>query len=148
MTTTPGTRFAVAYAALTASHDVADYWIQHPEDAVHKGESGQAGHLHCARHVATYTATQAAALYAANRAFGLGITGAKGLAALALSAATHYYADRSGGQWRTPRPRSLAALAHRCGKAGWIEADPTAGPHLDQAWHKGMIALAAAVAAR
>ncbi|MYX67404.1 MULTISPECIES: hypothetical protein [unclassified Streptomyces] len=114
-------------------------------DAVAKGRPGREGAIACARHVATYTATQALALYAANRVLGLGLSPRRALAALAISAVTHYVADRQGGHWQDEHPCGIVKLAARTGHAGWLQRDPGAGYPLDQSWHKGWIAIAAAV---
>jgi len=146
--TSRAARFAAAYAVLTASHEVGDYWSQQDRDAVAKGRHGAEGRAACARHVASYTATQAVALAAADRGLGLGLGWRRIGAALAVSAVTHYVADRSGGRWREDGPSTrLVRFARRTGHAGWLERDPGAGPLLDQAWHRGWIAVAAAVAA-
>lgn len=146
--TNSAARFAAVYAALTASHEVADYWVQVDADAVAKGRHGHEGRTACARHVASYTATQALALVAADRGLGLRLGWRRTAAALAMSAVTHYIADRSGGRWREEGPSTrLVRFARRTGHAGWLERDPGAGPLLDQAWHRGWIAVAAAVAA-
>ncbi|WP_030236922.1 hypothetical protein [Streptomyces sp. NRRL S-350] len=148
-TTTAATRAAAAYAALTAAHEIGDYLVQRDEDAAAKGHRGPAGAAACARHVASYTATQALALWAANRYLGLGISPARAAAGLAVSALTHYAADRCAGHWAETGPDAplLVRAAHRAGKGGWLTRDHRAGALLDQAWHKGWIALAAAVAA-
>ncbi|RSS38913.1 hypothetical protein EF906_20055 [Streptomyces sp. WAC08241] len=147
MTTAPE-RFAASYAVLTAAHEVGDYWAQQDRDAVAKGRPGREGRLACARHVASYTAVQALALVAANRGLGLRLDWRRAAAGLAVSAVTHYLADRSAGHWQETEPSTrLVRLAHRKGSAGWLQRDPGAGPLLDQAWHKGWIAVAAAVAA-
>lgn len=99
----------------------------------------------CALHVATYTATQAAALLAADRLLGLGLSWRRATAGLAISAATHYLADRQGGHWRDEDPRGVVKLAASTGHAGWLQRDPGAGYLMDQSWHKGWIAVAAAV---
>lgn len=142
-------RFAAAYAALTAAHEVGDYIVQRNEDAIHKGKPGSAGRAACTRHVASYTLTQAAALAAANQALGLRLTWSRAAAGLALSAVTHYAADRCNGHWTntTDQAPALVRAAHHIGKTGWLTNDHRAGALLDQAWHKGWIALAAAVAA-
>jgi hypothetical protein len=57
-------RFAALYAVL--AHEDGDYWVQQDTDAVTKGKPGRKGAA-AARHVAT----QALAVAAANRAFGL-----------------------------------------------------------------------------
>ncbi|MET8545531.1 hypothetical protein ABZW03_33585, partial [Kitasatospora sp. NPDC004799] len=67
-------------------------------------------------------------------------------AALTLSAATHYVADRQGGHWRDPEPHGVVRLAHAAGKDGWLRNDPQSGYLLDQAWHHAFEACAALVA--
>lgn len=140
-------QFAAAYAALTASHEVADHWVQLDSQAAAKGDRNRAGAVACAKHVATYTATQALALAAVQRATGARLSWKRGALALAVSAATHYVADRQGGHWRDPEPRGIVRLAAATGKSGWLQRDPHAGYLMDQAWHKGWIAVAALVAA-
>ncbi|WBP92170.1 hypothetical protein [Kitasatospora cathayae] len=66
-------------------------------------------------------------------------------AALTLSAASHYAAERQGGHWRDERPRSVVRLA--VGSRGWLQRDPQAGYLLDQAWHHGWDTAAALIAA-
>jgi hypothetical protein len=140
-------RFAAACAVLTASHEVADHWVQIDAQATAKGQPGREGAAACAQHVATYTATQALALLAANKLLGLQLRPGKAAAALAVSAATHYIADRQGGHWRDPEPRGVVRLAAVTGHRGWLERDPGAGYLLDQSWHKGWLAVAALIAA-
>jgi hypothetical protein len=148
MNTTPAARFAAAYAVLTAAHEVGDYWIQQDRDATTKGHPGHEGRVACARHVASYTATQAIALAAANSRLRLGLSWRRAAAGLAVSAVTHYIADRSGGHWREEEPTTrLVKFARATGHEGWLTRDPAAGPFMDQAWHRGWIAVAAAVAA-
>ncbi|MFF9287562.1 hypothetical protein [Streptomyces griseosporeus] len=139
-------RFAAMYAALTASHEVADHWVQIDAHATTKGGLGLDGALSCAKHVATYTATQALALAVVQRATGMRLSWKRAALGLAVSAATHYIADRQGGHWRDEQPRGVARLAASTGHAGWLQRDPNAGYLMDQAWHKGWIAIAAAVA--
>jgi hypothetical protein len=142
-------RAAVAYGALTTAHEVGDYLVQPDGDATKKGHPGPEGVAACIRHVATYTATQALALWAADRYFGLGLDRRRAAAGLALSAATHYAADRCAGHWAQTGPDAplLVRAAHKAGKAGWLTRAADAGALLDQAWHKGWIGLSAAVAA-
>lgn len=144
---TAATRFAVTYAALTAAHEIGDYWIQHDRDAVRKGHPTPDGRTACARHVASYTATQALALAATARYLGLRLSPARAALGLAVSALTHYAADRCAGHWHESGPDAprLVRYAHRR-HGGWLERDRGAGPLMDQAWHKGWIAVAAAVA--
>ncbi|MGW2520505.1 hypothetical protein ACWC09_26520 [Streptomyces sp. NPDC001617] len=140
-------QFAAVYAALTASHEVADHWVQRDAEAVAKGKQGPDGVRACAKHVATYTATQAAALYAVQKATGMRLPWKRAALGLAVSAATHYVADRQGGHWRDENPSGVVRLAASTGHAGWLARDPNAGYLLDQSWHKGWIAVAAAIAA-
>lgn len=145
--TSSAARFAAVYAVLTAAHDVGDHWVQRDAEATVKGQPGPAGARACAIHVATYTATQGAALYAANRLLGLQLTPRRALAGLAVSALSHYVADRQGGHWQDPHPRGVVKLAAITGHTGWLQRDPGAGYLLDQSWHKGWITIAAAIAA-
>lgn len=142
-------RFAAAYAALTAAHEAGDYLVQRDADAVAKGRPGPGGAAVCGRHVLTYTATQAAALWAADRYLGLGLDRRRAVAGLALSAVTHYVADRCAGHWAdtTPDAPLLVRAVHAAGKRSWVTRAPEAGPLVDQAWHKTWVALAAVVAA-
>lgn len=145
--TAAAARFAAVYAALTASHELADHWVQRDTDAVAKGKPGAEGARACAIHVATYTATQAAALTVVNRVCGLRLAPVRAAAALAVSAVTHYVADRQGGHWRDENPRGVVRLAASTGHAGWLKRDPNAGYLMDQSWHKAWIAVAALIAA-
>lgn len=148
-TTTAAVRAAVAYGALTAAHEVGDYLIQRDTEATKKGHPGPQGVAACIRHVTSYTATQALALWAADRYLGLGLDRRRALAGLALSAVTHYAADRCAGHWTETGPDAplLVRAAHAAGKTSWLTRDPQAGPLIDQAWHKGWVAVAAVVAA-
>ncbi|MXM66766.1 hypothetical protein GR925_25875 [Streptomyces sp. HUCO-GS316] len=147
--TTKALRLTAAYAALTAAHEVADYWAQRDTDAVAKGRPGREGAAACARHVAGYTAVQAAALAAVSAHTGLRYSWRRAAAGLTVSALTHYLADRSAGHWAEDGPDApaVARLAHRAGKTQWLTRDPGAGPLMDQAWHKGWILIAAAITA-
>lgn len=149
MTSNTAARFAAAYAALTAAHEVGDYIVQQDTDANAKGRPGREGAAACRRHVTSYTATQALALLAADRLLGLGLNWRRAAAGLALSAATHYLADRCAGHWADDSDDAplLVRAAHRADKGTWLTRDPGAGALLDQAWHKGCIGFAAAVAA-
>lgn len=125
--------FAAAFAALFSAHQVADYWLQTQHQANTKGQPGWAGRFACARHVASYTAAQAGALAAVCAATGARPRAGRVAAALAVSAATHYAADR-----RAP----LRRLADAIGKdPGWLDNGGLA--HLDQSWHIGWVGVAA-----
>lgn len=140
-------RFAAVYAVLTAAHEVADHWVQVDTQAVAKGKPGREGAAACARHVASYTATQAVALAATSHTLNLQLNPRKAALALAVSAASHYVADRQGGHWQDEQPRGIVRLAAATGHAGWLQRDKGAGYLLDQSWHKGWITLAALIAA-
>ncbi|SHK56073.1 hypothetical protein [Actinacidiphila paucisporea] len=145
--TSHAARFAAVYAVLTASHEVADHWVQSDSQAGAKGTPGPAGVRACAAHVATYTVTQAAALAVTSRALHLELSPRRAAVALAISAVTHYIADRQGGHWRDDKPRGIVRLAAATGSAKWLQRDPGAGYLLDQSWHRGWIAAAALLAA-
>lgn len=149
MTTSPAARAAAAHAALMAGHAIGDYVVQRDTDAAAKGRPGPEGRTACARHVLTYTATQAAALYAANRLLGLHLRPGRAAAGLALSALTHYAIDRCATHWTdaTPTAPLLVQAAHAVGKGTWLQRDPTAPALLDQALHKACIAVAATLTA-
>lgn len=142
-------RFATAYAALMGGHEVGDYLVQTDAQAGAKGAHSHEGRVACASHVASYTATQGAALAVLNRRLGLGITPGRALAGLAVSGVTHYLVDRCAGQWADTSPEAPAIVraAHKIGKEGWLTRDPGAGALIDQAIHKGCILVAAAVIA-
>ncbi|MFH9426024.1 hypothetical protein [Streptomyces sp. NPDC017529] len=144
-------QFAAVYAALTASHEVADHLVQVDRDACGKGVPGWDGRAACLRHVGSYTLTQALALVAADRGLGLRLDWRYATAGLAVSTVTHYVADRSGGRWaedpETQPTTRMVRFAHAIGKGGWLARDPQAGYRYDQAWHKGWIAIAAGVVA-
>lgn len=139
--------FAATYAALTAAHEVADHWVQVDDQAIHKGHRNRNGAIACAEHCLTYTATQAVTLAAVQRVTGMRLPWKRAVLALAVSAATHYIADRQGGHWRDDEPRGIVRLAAATGHAGWLKRDPNAGYLMDQSWHKGWIAVAALIAA-
>ncbi|MFJ6617417.1 hypothetical protein ACIQOW_07540 [Kitasatospora sp. NPDC091335] len=159
MTSVRAARFAAAYALLRAAADVADHWIQTDHQARIKGatdrppvvdtdETGWVtavhraadGRLACAAHVASYTATQAAALLAGSRLLGVRLRPGPVAAALALSAVTHYVADR-----REP----LRRLADATGKSNFVRLTDhgmNGAYALDQAWHHAFETVAAIVA--
>lgn len=140
-------RFASAYALLRMAADLGDHWIQSDHQAVTKGQhdendgqSSWTGRIACTAHVATYTATQAAVLYAGSRALGLRLKPSRVAAALALSAATHWWADRR---------IHLKALADATGKERFYAlGGPLGGAYaLDQAFHHAVETVAAVIAA-
>ncbi|MET9183243.1 transcriptional regulator [Kitasatospora aureofaciens] len=164
MNTTTAARFAAFYALLRLGADLGDHWVQSDHQAVTKGhhdhipgQTSAAGRRACAAHVTSYVATQAAVLLAGSKLLGLRLGPARVAAALAVSAATHYAADR-----RLP----LARLAKAVGKGNLYAMGTPAHPDhpvnakggyapvlgtgayaLDQAFHHGWETLAAAIAA-
>jgi hypothetical protein len=140
-------RFAAVYALMRMAADLGDHWIQSDHQAVTKGQhdeyegqSSRAGRIACTAHVATYTATQAAVLYAGSRALGLRLKPGRVAAALALSAGTHWWADRR---------MHLKAVADATGKGNFYQlGGPLGGAYaLDQAFHHTVETVAAAIAA-
>lgn len=100
----PALVFSAVFAALYAAHQVGDHWPSThrgaqlkgltKDQAVAAGLDRHAGPRACAVHVATYTAT--AVLFLAVLAWrtGLDLDPARTVLGLALSAASHYWADR------------------------------------------------------
>ncbi|MFB7904850.1 hypothetical protein ACFC1T_00275 [Kitasatospora sp. NPDC056076] len=139
MTTSRAARFAAAYALLRGSADIADHWIQSDHQATTKGQDGAAGRWACAAHVASYTAVQGAVLLGGARLLGLRLRPGPVAAALALSAASHYVADR-----RAP----LRRVADATGKGAFVRmADHglNGAYLLDQAWHHAFETCAALI---
>jgi hypothetical protein len=96
--------FAAVFVALFVAHQVADHWVQTQHQADCKGRPGWPGRIACAAHVATYTATALLALAALRHTLDVPLSPGRVAAGLAVSAVTHYIADR-----RTPL-RRLAEL--------------------------------------
>ena len=126
--------FAAVLATLHAAHTVADHWVQTQHQADTKGPPGCPGRLACAAHVATYTATALAALLAVAWRTDLTLNPAPTTAGLAISAITHWIADR-----RIPL-RRMADVLHK--SPVWL--DHGGGMYaLDQSWHIGWLFIAA-----
>lgn len=145
--------FCVATLVLLSMHGPADQWVQTHSQAVNKGRPGWPGRLACAAHVATYTATGLVALLVVAAGLGLHLNPWRLAAGCAVTAVTHYWADR-----RT----TLIWLANATGHGGYLaygtvmrtpNGEPqTAGPgtalfHLDQSWHGFWIPVAALIIA-
>jgi hypothetical protein len=138
--------FAAVFVALFVAHQVADHWIQTQHQADCKGRPGWPGRAACAAHVASYTAAAVAALADVHVALGLPLHPGHVAAGLAVSAVTHYIADR-----RTPLKR-LAELtgsgrfyALGCPRAG-RDDNPSIGTGsyaLDQSFHYLFLFVAA-----
>lgn len=133
--------FGAVFGAYLAGHKVADYWIQTSAQALGKGGPGWAGRRACAAHVATYTLTLAGCLALAAWWLALPVRPGWAATGLAVSAVTHYFADR-----RKP----LARLAEATGKgAFWRSGEGLASgaAHLDQSWHWWWLFAAALITA-
>lgn len=141
-TTSRAARFAATFAALLAAHHVGDYWIQTDHQAANKGRHGDhsentAGRHACLAHVASYTATTTAAVAGANQVLRLGASWRAVLAGQAISAITHYWADRR---------HTLRGLATRTGKLDFYERGEglaRGSAVLDQSWHLAWLGIAA-----
>lgn len=131
---------AAAYAAMRTAAHVADHWFQTSHQAAHKADEGLAGHRAMAGHIASYAGAQAVALVAADKLLGMNLRPSRIAAAVAFSAATHWFIDR---RWPVRR------LAEATGKKGFHDlGGPLGGAYiLDQSAHHLMEAVASVVAA-
>jgi hypothetical protein len=144
--TTPAVTFGAAFAALYVAHSVADHWLQTTGQALAKGGVGWPARLADARHVASLTLAQLAALTLAAVTLGIHFRPAAVAVGLAVNAITHYWADRRS---------TLAGLAELLGRGEFYSfGAPRAGHDdapslgtgayaLDQSWHHGWIFVAA-----
>jgi len=135
------TVFAVVFGAYLTAHHVADYWVQTSHQAMRKGLPGWAGRRACTAHVASYTLTLAAFLALAAWRLALPVSPGWATAGMAVSAVTHYFADR-----RTP----LRRVADLTGKGEfWRSGEGLASgaAHLDQSWHWLWLFIAALITA-
>ncbi|KAK1176701.1 hypothetical protein B7755_052145 [Streptomyces sp. NBS 14/10] len=138
--------FAALYALARVAADAADHWVQTHDQAVKKGQvddaekgtTAAAGRRACLAHVASYVGTQAAVVAVGARVLDIRITPGRAAAALAISAVTHYVADR-----REPVRR----LAEAIGKTEFYNlGGPLGGAYLlDQAIHHGAETVAVAI---
>lgn len=133
-------RFAATFAAAYIAHPVADYWIQTDNQAAKKGDRGREGAAHCARHVATYTATSALCVAAANSVTGMRLPLRSHIALQVVSATTHYFFDR-----RWTANKIYNAIEPITGTSKFLANGGAA--HLDQAWHIFWLGVGAATAA-
>ena len=133
--------FAAVFAAYVTGHQVADFWTQTGRQATCKHLPGWAGRRPCAAHVAVYTMVLAAFLAVTAWALALPVSPWRAAAGLAVSAASHYFADRR---------RPLELLARLIGKGEfWDLGDGLASgaTAMDQAFHWAFVFAAALVTA-
>ena len=147
--TQPG-MFGAVFAALYAAHMVGDHWVQTQRQSDTKGAPGWRGRLACAAHVATYTTTALVALLLLAWHLRQPLSPGWLAAGLAVSAVSHYVADR-----REPLRRISEALQALTGKADFYrlgacrpgrDDNPSLGTGayaLDQSWHVGWLFVAA-----
>ena len=168
--TSPAATFAALFAALFVAHQVGDHWVQTSHQAAHKGKPGREGRLACLKHVASYTLCTTLAVLGVWLALDLPLTLHGVALGQAISAATHYRADRRAPlrtlaeQLRlgelydlgSPRPvRVLVAdehghIAHDAdGRPVTVPVDApalgTGAYALDQSWHYAWLGVAALV---
>lgn len=129
------TRFAALFVVLFVAHHVGDYWVQVDWQAIGKTLPTWRGRLACASHVATYTGTLLLALLGASWRLGMPLGVGQTALGLAVSAVTHYAADR-----RVLFRRLALATGHG---AGWVDSGGLA--FLDQSWHMTWLGVAAIV---
>lgn len=120
-------RFAALFVVLFVAHNLGDYWVQTDRQAADKVLAGWRGRIVCVEHVVTYTATALAVLLLSTWRLGVELDSWRVALALALSAVTHYLADRRWPlRWLALRIRQSAA---------WLD-DRGGLALLDQSWHK------------
>ena len=162
--------FAATFVAMFVAHQVADHWVQTSHQAAHKGLASRRGRLACAAHVASYTLCTTLAVLGVWLALDLPVTLGGVLLGQAVSAVTHYWADRRttlatlaerlrlGGFYGLGAPRPVRVLvvdehghvAHDAdGRPVTVPVDaPSLGTGayaLDQSWHHAWLGVAALV---
>lgn len=138
--------FAGVAVGLLVAHEVSDHWVQAHADAQTKGKPGWAGRLACLRHVASYTAVTAGTVLALWGVFQLDLTWTGFLIGHAVSAVTHYWADRRAPlEWLAAVTGHAAFFALGAPRPG-RDDNPSLGTGayaLDQSWHWGWLGVAA-----
>jgi hypothetical protein len=142
--------FAAVFIALYVAHQVGDHWVQTSDQAAHKHLPNAEGRIACLMHVLTYTVTALVALLVVKTVVGLPWEPVQVIAALLVSAVSHYIADR-----RTP----LARLADLLRLGGFYrlgvprphsDDNPSLGTGayaLDQSFHIFWLFIAALIIA-
>lgn len=128
-------RFAAIFVMFYVAHLIADYWVQTDWQARTKARPGMVGRVACALHVATYTVTLAIVAEGVSYYLDVDLSSGRLAVALALSAITHYFADR-----RTPLRRLAVVCRHSGGRLDSGGLAP-----VDQAWHVGWLGVGAII---
>lgn len=141
--------FAAVFAALYCAHQVGDHWIQSGWQAGNKHRRDRTGRLACAAHVTTLTITKLVFVAAVTAALLQPFQPGWLIAALAVDAVSHYWADRRF---------TLAWLCARLGKGDFYrlgaprpdrDDNPSLGTGayaLDQSWHIAWLFVTALIA--
>ena len=144
----PGT-FATVFIALYVAHGVADHWLQTDYQAATKGKRDWEGVGACATHVGVYILAASVLLFVVDAVFGLELTVAGVLIGQAISAVTHYWADRRftlarlcdrlgiGGFYRLGAPREVVAYTNT--DLQRVELYRRENAPSDQTWHRQML---------
>lgn len=142
--------FAAVFATVYAAHHVGDQWVQTRHQALTKGSPGWVGRRACLGHVASYTLTAVVMLAVVALVLDLDVTVGGVAAGQAVSAATHYWADRRttlralaerlghGDYYQVGMPRpGLPGVVSDSGEAVAFDnlTTGTGAFHLDQSWH-------------
>lgn len=168
----PAATFAAVFVSMFVAHQVADHWVQSSHQAGHKGKPGWEGRRACAAHVASYTLVTTLTTLAVWLLLDLPITLPGVLLGQAVSAVTHYWADRRTTLQRlatladkaefygvgAPRP-ALVSIVDEGGNAAYdCDGTPVVIPvdggtlgtgayALDQSWHYAWLFVAALITA-
>ncbi|MQY09892.1 DUF3307 domain-containing protein [Actinomadura macrotermitis] len=143
--TSPALTFVAILLVMLVVHYPADHLVQTNGQAVRKGTPARDEHGHrdrsgqcaCLAHVVTYTATLAGALALVAWRTGLDLDVWHVAGGLALTAVTHYWADR-----RVYLDRAARKILR---KGDWIDHDPGALYLIDQSFHIGLLFVAALI---
>jgi hypothetical protein len=100
---------AAVFVALYAGHMIGDHWVQTHHQAITKGGRGWAARWANTKHVASITLTKLVAVAALCAVTGLQVSTWQCALALAVDAASHWWADRRS---------TLVWLAGRVERAG------------------------------
>lgn len=130
--------FAATLPSLLVAHNVADHWGQTSHQAAMKGRPGWSGRWNCVKHCASYTVVTASLVALIWAVLGLVISPLGFVAGQAVSAVTHYWADRRSTLYRLAEITGLAGF-YNLGEPRPGKDDnrilSTGAYALDQSWH-------------